>query len=87
MFVFDLLWLNSTDIRGQPLRARRALLHELMEQTGTPLLRFSEDPASLVASACTMKLEGIIGKRGDVPYRSGRSTDWIKLLWDFFDRQ
>jgi bifunctional non-homologous end joining protein LigD len=26
-----------------------------------------------------MKLEGIIGKRGDSPYRSGRSTDWIKL--------
>jgi bifunctional non-homologous end joining protein LigD len=26
-----------------------------------------------------MKLEGIIGKRADAPYRSGRSNDWIKL--------
>jgi bifunctional non-homologous end joining protein LigD len=26
-----------------------------------------------------MKLEGIVGKRADSPYRSGRSTDWIKL--------
>ncbi|NRO95591.1 DNA ligase D [Paraburkholderia sp. NMBU_R16] len=83
MFVFDLLWLNGTDIREQPLRARRALLRELMEHTDTPLLRFSqdfaEDPSSLVAAACKMKLEGIIGKRGDAPYRTGRSMDWIKL--------
>jgi bifunctional non-homologous end joining protein LigD len=26
-----------------------------------------------------LELEGIIGKRADAPYRSGRSTDWIKL--------
>ncbi|SAL78172.1 ATP dependent DNA ligase [Caballeronia telluris] len=83
LYVFDLLWLNGTDLREQPLRARRALLHELTEQAESPLLRYSddfaEDPASLVASACKMKLEGIIGKRADAPYRSGRSNDWIKL--------
>ncbi|MDR6392251.1 bifunctional non-homologous end joining protein LigD [Paraburkholderia phenoliruptrix] len=83
LFVFDLLWINGTDIREQPLRARRKLLRELMDEVNTPLLRyaedFAEDPASLVSSACRMKLEGIIGKRGDASYRSGRSTDWIKL--------
>ncbi|MDR5880500.1 non-homologous end-joining DNA ligase [Caballeronia sp. LZ032] len=76
LFIFDLLWLNGTDIREQPLRARRALLQ-------SPLLRYSDDfaqdPVSLVASACKMQLEGIIGKRADAPYRSGRSNDWIKL--------
>jgi bifunctional non-homologous end joining protein LigD len=40
---------------------------------------FAQDPRSLFASACKMKLEGIIGKRADAPYRSGRSNDWIKL--------
>lgn len=83
LFIFDVLWLNGTDVREQPLRARRALLRELMAAVDSPLLRFSddfpEDPSSLVASACKMKLEGIIGKRGDRPYRSGRSPDWIKL--------
>jgi bifunctional non-homologous end joining protein LigD len=83
LFIFDLVWINGTDIRAQPLRARRALLRELMDEVESPLLRFSddfaEDPASLVSSACRMKLEGIIGKRADAPYRSGRSTDWIKL--------
>lgn len=83
LFLFDLLYLNDSDIREQPLRSRRAALGELISQTANPLLRFSEDfpqdPASLVASACKMKLEGIIGKRADAPYRSGRSADWIKL--------
>jgi bifunctional non-homologous end joining protein LigD len=83
LYFFDLMYLNGTDVREQPLTARRALLCELMGEVNTELLRYSEDfaqdPASLVASACKMKLEGIIGKRADAPYRSGRSTDWIKL--------
>jgi bifunctional non-homologous end joining protein LigD len=69
LFVFDLLWLNGTDIRERPLRERRALLRELMNEVEGPLLRFSddfaEDPGSLVASACKMQLEGIVGKRAD----------------------
>ncbi|MDR6208216.1 DNA ligase D-like protein (predicted ligase) [Paraburkholderia graminis] len=83
MFAFDLLWLNDTDLREQPLRVRRALLRDLMHESLPQALRFSEDfpqdPVSLVASACKMKLEGIIAKRADAPYRSGRSADWIKL--------
>jgi bifunctional non-homologous end joining protein LigD len=83
IFFFDLMYLNGTDVREHPLRARRALLSEVMGEANTDLLRYSEDfaqdPASLVASACKMKLEGIIGKRADAPYRSGRSTDWVKL--------
>jgi len=83
LFFFDLLYLNGTDLREQPLKARRALLAELLGEVHTDALRLSEDfaqdPESLVASACKMKLEGIIGKRVDAPYRSGRSTDWVKL--------
>jgi len=83
MFVFDLLWLNGTDLREQPLRARRALLRDLMVEHTSDAIRFSEDfpqdPVALVASACKMKLEGIIGKRGDAPYRSGRSAAWVKI--------
>ena len=83
MFVFDLLWLNGTDLRALPLRERRRLLREVLEEIDNPLVRFSEDfqedPQSLLASARKMQLEGLMGKRGDAPYRSGRSTDWIKL--------
>lgn len=83
LFAFDLLWLNGVDLRGMPLRERRARLQVLLEDVDSPLVRFSadfnEDPQSLLASASKMQLEGIMGKRGDAPYRSGRSTEWIKL--------
>lgn len=83
LFSFDLLWLNGTDLRGRPLQERRRLLRALVENVESPLLRFSEDfdqdPHSLLASARDLQLEGLIGKRRDAPYRSGRSTDWIKL--------
>lgn len=46
-------------------------------------LRYSEDfdasGEAMLDSICSMKLEGIIGKRADSPYRSRRSDDWIKL--------
>lgn len=82
-FAFDILFFNGRDLREVPLSQRRELLGELISQTTSERIRFSEsfteDPDSLLASACRMRLEGIIGKRADAPYRSGRSTDWIKL--------
>jgi bifunctional non-homologous end joining protein LigD len=30
------------------------------------------------AHACKLGLEGIVSKRKDSPYRSGRSPDWLK---------
>ena len=33
----------------------------------------------IIASACRLGLEGVIGKRKDAPYVSRRSRDWIKL--------
>jgi bifunctional non-homologous end joining protein LigD len=83
MFAFDLLWLNGADLRALPLRERRRKLRALLEEFESPLVRFSadfeRDPQSLLASARKMQLEGIMGKRCDAPYRSGRGTDWIKL--------
>jgi len=83
LYVFDLLWVGDTDIRERPLLERRELLRELLQTVNTPLVRFSEsfthDPHSLLASARDLGLEGIVGKRIDAPYRSGRSNDWIKL--------
>ncbi|SAK87061.1 ATP dependent DNA ligase [Caballeronia fortuita] len=83
-FAFDVPFVNGRDLREAPLSQRRELLGELIARTSSERVRFSEsfteDPESLLASACRMRLEGIIGKRADAPYRSGRSTDWIKLL-------
>ena len=45
-------------------------------------LRFNEhlegDGPTVFAHACKMGLEGIVSKRKDSAYRSGRSLDWLK---------
>jgi bifunctional non-homologous end joining protein LigD len=46
-------------------------------------LRFNEhlegDGPTVFAHACKMGLEGIVPKRKDSPYRSGRSPHWLKM--------
>ena len=37
------------------------------------------DGPTVFAHACKMGLEGIVSKRKDSPYRSGRSPDWLKM--------
>jgi ATP-dependent DNA ligase len=37
------------------------------------------DGASVFEEVCRMGLEGIVAKRIDLPYRSGRSKCWIKV--------
>lgn len=86
-FVFDLLQVDGEDLREQPLQARRERLRTLMERDGAadahPHVRYSEDfqvePAHLLHTACAMRMEGVIGKRRDAPYRPGRGDAWIKL--------
>ena len=36
------------------------------------------DGPTVFAHACKMGLEGIVSKRKDSAYRSGRSPDWLK---------
>ncbi|WP_262267126.1 DNA ligase D [Microvirga yunnanensis] len=81
--VFDLLYLDGEDLRKATLADRKAALRLLFDdlpQGGA--IRFSdhleEDGAMLVRHACRMGLEGIISKRADQPYRSGRGDDWVK---------
>ncbi|MDR5854630.1 DNA ligase D [Caballeronia sp. LZ062] len=83
VYFFDLAFLNGYDLRNVPLVQRRALLKAIVEPVDDPALRYSEDFAfsadDLLKSACDMALEGIIGKRIDSTYVSGRSNSWIKL--------
>ena len=82
-FIFDAPYLDGYDLRGVPLQQRRELLKTVMDRAATDMVRYSGEleapPAEMVAAACRMGLEGIIGKRRDSPYVSRRSPDWIKL--------
>lgn len=81
LYVFDLLHLNGWDLRPCRLVDRKRRLSALCDWTG--LLRYSDhvqgDAASTRRHACAMKLEGIVSKRADAPYRAGRGPDWLKI--------
>lgn len=81
-FAFDLLYLDGHDLRKLPLAARRRLLDPIVAgRTGT--IRLSEevnaDGEEFFRVACELGLEGIIAKRRDKPYRSGRRPEWLKI--------
>ena len=82
-FVFDLPFHSGRDLRKLPLRARRALLREIVGANPSDRVRLSQSfdapPAQMLEAARQMGLEGIILKRGDAPYVSGRTESWLKL--------
>src|SRR5262249_10143143 len=81
--VFDLLYLDGLDITGAALLDRKALLGRVLARapTGSPF-RYSEHKdesgATMLKHACKRGLEGIVSKRRDLPYRSGRGEHWLK---------
>lgn len=82
-YAFDLLHLDSRSLLGEPLLERKAALEQLLrKQKSTSRVRFSEHftqaGGTMLSHACRMGLEGVISKRIDAPYSSGRSVDWIK---------
>ena len=83
LMALDLLNLNGNDLRKRPLLERKFLLRALLgERSKHSLLQFSQymegDGADVFAAACRLGLEGIVSKRADTAYRSGRSRDWLK---------
>ncbi len=81
-YVFDLLYLDGHDLRNLPLSERRRLLDPIVAAR-TGAIRFSEevnaDGEEFFRAACELGLEGIIAKRRDKPYRSGRRPEWLKI--------
>jgi bifunctional non-homologous end joining protein LigD len=80
-FAFDLLHLDGNDLTGLPLTERKATLERLLGRTSGPI-RFSEHIEGygepFFTKACQAGLEGIVSKRVNARYRSGRVGDWLK---------
>jgi len=82
-FAFDLIHLDGEDLRDEPLLARKERLHALLQNlpADSPLRyseHFVEPGQTMLSHACRMGLEGVVSKRSDAPYRSGRGRSWIK---------
>src|SRR5262245_5325633 len=83
LYAFDLIALNGDDLRRDPLEVRKATLASVLSKAASGL-RYNEhiehdDGPTVFAHACKLGLEGIVSKRKDSPYRSGRSSDWLKM--------
>jgi bifunctional non-homologous end joining protein LigD len=82
LYAFDLIELNGDDMRRDPLQVRKATLASILAKA-RPGIRFNEhiegDGPTVFAHACNLGLEGIVSKRKDSAYRSGRSPDWLKM--------
>lgn len=88
-YAFDLLHLNGIDLRGAALVDRKAVLTRLLKSRRNGKVRLSTHIAGsgeeMMDKACELGLEGIISKRADKPYRSGRAGDWIKVTCHLID--
>jgi len=79
--LFDLLHIDGVDLAAAPLLERKALLQELLQGQGAPLAFSSHvegDGNEAYRLAGEQHFEGIISKRADRGYHSGRSDDWRK---------
>ncbi|SDR63473.1 bifunctional non-homologous end joining protein LigD [Rhizobiales bacterium GAS113] len=82
-FGFDLLFDRGTDCRALPLIERKRLLRERLAKAGNGPIRYTGhvegDGAALLAALCRQGFEGVVAKRADEPYRSGRTQSWLKI--------
>lgn len=79
---FDLLYLDGYSLRELALDDRKTALAKLLSSNRHPSLRYSDhvigSGQSMFEHACRLGLEGIVSKRRDAPYRSGRHGEWAK---------
>ncbi len=82
-FVFDVLYLDGTDLTKLPLIERKEQLEALLKRSKQDVLRYSGhvagQGAEVLAKACKTGLEGILSKAGNAPYVAGRQRTWLKI--------
>jgi ATP-dependent DNA ligase len=82
LIAFDLLELNGEDTRPLPLIRRKDWLAKLVAKVRDGI-EFSQhiegDGAEIFRAACELGHEGIVAKRKDLSYESGRSRRWLKI--------
>ena len=80
-YLFDVLWAPGRDVRPLPLLERKRLLAALLSFDDP--LRYTEhrvaDGEAYFREACASGWEGLIAKRADARYQSGRSRYWLKF--------
>ena len=80
--VFDLIELEGEDLRRRPIEDRKRKLAKLVRtpHPGIVLNEHYEGDGEIVFQhACRLGCEGIVSKRLETLYRSGRADCWVKV--------
>lgn len=82
-FAFDLLRLDGERLDRLPLEERKARLRALVGNRKTGRIRYADHVGgqgqAFFEQACRAGLEGIVSKRRDLPYTTGRHGGWLKI--------
>jgi bifunctional non-homologous end joining protein LigD len=88
LYAFDLLRLDGENVRRSPLEERKARLRRLIGRKR--ILHYVDhlegDGTKVFKHACKLGLEGIVSKRRDLPYKSGRCRSWLKIRNPAYER-
>lgn len=80
-YAFDILHFDGKSLVEKPLSDRKDILKNVMKKTPA-VLRYSEhvegQGQELFKQSCKLALEGIVSKRADSTYVSGRRGGWMK---------
>jgi ATP-dependent DNA ligase len=81
IFAFDVLELRGQDLRYHPLLARKAALADVLERSVRirPVTYVLDQGQALHAAAEKHGAEGIVAKRTDSSYQSGRYHAWLTI--------
>jgi bifunctional non-homologous end joining protein LigD len=80
-FAFDQMFSATEDLRPLPLEARKTRLQSTVKDAPANIRyvdHFVTAGDAVLLSACRLHLEGIVSKRLDAPYQSGRAETWTK---------
>ncbi len=84
LYAFDLLAFEGYDLRPLPLAERKRMLREILPTAGP--IRYSDDVEregeAMYRQVIKLRLEGMVAKKADEPYRGGRSQHWLKIRAD-----
>src|ERR1700751_4972744 len=82
-YAFDLLFLNGEDLRERPLTARKEALRALLDESPVKNVHYSDHQIgkgeAFFKSAAALGVEGIVSKKADDMYGSGRTRGWLKI--------
>ncbi len=83
LFLFDALEIDGEDLTRLPTIERKQRLASLIGDGQPPVILYADHVVGhgeeLFDAACRAGSEGIISKKADAPYRSGRTKTWLKI--------